>query len=234
MKDFTLVSLLKLILNKIWIILLVSIIVAAISFGYFQYFVQPTYMSTAIIITSNGGITDASEEDTGTIKSADLASSFNLIPTYVGILKTDEVFNRVAAKSGSGYTASQIKGKISVSSRSDVELFIDISVVDEDPEKARMIADCFVDEGSKYILEMLPNGYAKPLQHAKAGAKNYPQPIRMSVLSFLVAAFAVVLVYVVLSFFDRRLKNEEDFKSTYKYPVLGVVPDYADAAKGDK
>lgn len=234
MKDFTLVALLKLLAKRWWIILLVSVLASVLTFGYFQFFVQPTYMSSAIIIASNGGISVDTSESPDSIKSSDLASSFNLIPTYVGILKTDEPFNRVAATSGCGYTAAQLKGKVTVSVRSETELFIDVSVVDSDPEKARIIADSFIKLGSEYILEMLPGGYAKPLQFAKTGVKNYPQPTTYTIYAFVLAAAATILILIVISMFDRSIKNEDDFKSSYKYPVLGVVPDYADAAKGDK
>ena len=43
----------------------------------------------------------------------------------------------------------------------------------------------------------------------------------------------LLVILIVISMFDRSIKNEDDFKSSYKYPVLGVVPDYADAAKGE-
>lgn len=234
MKDFTLVALLKLMAKRWWIILLTSIIVATLTFGYFSFFVPPTYMSNAIIIASNGAIIDSDLNSQESIKSSDLASSFALIPTYVGILKTDEPFNRVAATSGCGYTADQLKNKISISVRSENELFIDISVVDSDPEKARIIADSFIDVGAKYIVEKLPGAYASPLQLARKGYKNYPQPITYGIYGFVLAAAITVLILIVISMFDRSIKNEDDFKSSYKYPVLGVVPDYADAAKGDK
>ena len=234
MKDFTLVALLKLMSKRWWIILLVSITVAVLTFGYYSVFVDPTYKSTAIIITSNGGISETDEDAPDSIKSSDLASSFNLVPTYVTILKTDEPYNRVAALSGVNYTAEQLKGKITVSQRSEKELVIDVTVVDKDPEKARMIADCFIEEGSKWISESLNGGYAKPLQYAKRGVKNYPQPTVYAIIAFVLSAVLTVLVLIVISMFDRSIKNEDDFKSSYKYPVLGVVPDYADAAKGDK
>ena len=234
MKDFTLVALLKLMAKRWWIILLTSIIVSALAFGYFSFFVPSTYMSNAIIIASNGGIIDNNVDSQESIKSQDLASSFALIPTYVGILKTDEPFNRVAAISGCGYTADQLKGKITISVRSENELFIDVSVVDSDPEKAKIIADSFIKVGSEYIVEKLPGAYASPLQQARKGYKNYPQPVTYAIYGFVLAAVVTVLILIVISMFDRSIKNEDDFKSSYKYPVLGVVPDYADAAKGEK
>ena len=234
MKDFTLVALLKLVIKRFWIIFLVSLFAAGLTFGYFQFLVQPTYMSTGKIIVSNGGINDENEETADTIKNTDLSSSFGLIPTYVGILRTDEPYKRVAATSGCGYTADQLKGKITISIPSDSELFIDVAVTDSDPEKAKIIANSFIEVGSEDMLEMLPKGYAKPLQYAKTGYHNYPQPIKFAILAFIGAAAFVIFILVIVSMFDRSIKNEEDFKTSYKYPVLGVVPDYADAAKGDK
>lgn len=235
MKDFTLVELLKLLAKRWWIILLVAIFTAALTFGYFSMFVKPTYKSTAAIITSNGGFKDLENtvENAEAIKSSDLASSFNLVPTYVGILKTDEPYNRVAAECGCNYTAAELKSKITVSVRSEKELFIDVTVVDSDPEKARKIADSFIDVGSKYIVEVF-GGFAKPIQPAKTGTKNYPQPVYYAIIAFVGAAAVTVLILIIISLFDRSIKNENDFKASYKYPVLGVVPDYADAAKGDK
>ena len=110
----------------------------------------------------------------------------------------------------------------------------DERVVDSDPEKAKIIADSFIEVGAKYIVEKLPGAYASPLQYAKNGHKNYPQPVTYAIYAFVLAAAVTVLILIVISMFDRSIKNEDDFKSSYKYPVLGVVPDYADAAKGDK
>lgn len=234
MKEFNLLSFFKLIINKIFIILAVSVISAAATFVYLQFFARPTYMSKATIITSNGGVGTDGDDTKNTIQNSDIISSFQLIPTYVGILKTEEIFKRVAEDSSCGYTAEQLQSMVTVRSRSDSELFIDVIVVDSDPAKSKIIADSFIKEGSEYIVEMLPNAYARPIETARAGVQNYPRPVRTSILVFLAAAVVTMVVLVIISLFDRSIKGEDDFKATYAYPVLGVVPDYSEAMKGEK
>ena len=233
MKEFNLVSLLKVVINKLWLILLVSLVMAALVFSYFKYFVTPLYSSVATIICSNGGVTDVAENGT-TIKSSDLSSSFTLIPSYIRILQSEEVFKRVSVASTSGYNYKELKSKITIVNSSTEELFLDIYVVDADPSKTREIANVFAKTGSEYLVEMLPNAYAKPLELAGTGKYYYPNPWRYSVITFFTSAFCLIAVFFVLSILDKRIKNEQDFKLRYNVPILGVVPNYEIGRKREK
>ncbi len=235
MNEFNFMSLLKTILNKLWLILLIAVVAASVTFTYLTFFVTPTYRSTGSFITSNGGISNTPTNNTSSgtsfYKSSDLSSSLQLKATYIRILQTDSLYKRIAEKIGNGYTYKTLKNSITITNSNEDDLFIDIAVVDTNKQNASKIANCFLEEGSLFIKEFLPDSYVKPMDSASNAVKNYPTPIRDSVLVFLASAVIVVLILALIQNFDDTIKDEEDFRSRYKYPILGIVPDFSAAAK---
>lgn len=234
MNDFSLITLFQLIVKRIWLILIVSVLFATITFGYCTMFAVPTYVARASIIGSNGGLGLETEETATTIKSTDIASSLALMETYVGILQTSGIYEQTAANLGMDYKSSELRSMITVQNRSETQLFIDVSVVSKSQKDSVLIANAFANQAAIYIKATLPNAYAKPIEFANSAPQNYPQIYLYTTLAFILGAVVVIGISFLVSLFDQTIKGEEDFKDKYNLPVLGSVPDFATAAKGEK
>ena len=86
--------------KRIWIILIVAVLLATGTYIYNANFVDPVYSAASSIIASNGGIVSDNDDQyvstTSKIGSSDVASSLNIIDTYVDILKTYGFYETVA------------------------------------------------------------------------------------------------------------------------------------------
>lgn len=233
MNDVTILSILDIIVKRIWAIVLVAAIFAGGTYLYSSNFIEPTYSATSAILTTNGGIvSDATESTTNTaskIGSSDIASSLNIIETYVDIMKTHGFFEIVAKQPEIvryGYDASALKGMTSVERRSDFSLLIDITVRCDDPEKAKIITNCISETAPEYTQSLISNSYVKQVDKCVKAHKVGPTVLRNTIFMGLIGAFLVIGIFTLLAATDTTIKGEEEIVKKYNIPVLGTVPDF--------
>lgn len=215
--------LLKEILKRGWIILLCAILTAAISLVYTVNFVTPTYKASATMYVSNS---------TGSgMTSSDLAVALQLANTYVIIIQSDEVLNKVVEKTGLNLTVSQIRGMMSAEVINETEVFR-VNVISPDPQMSADIANAIASVAPAEITRIIEGSTAKVVDYAKVPTARYaPSYVGNTVLGGLVGAALVIAVIVILLLSDNRIRNDEDLIKIYQAPVLGAIPDFLETAK---
>ncbi len=229
------ISLILGILRKNFLYFLITMFVfAAGTYGYCSYVAKPTYQAKSSLIATNGGIGDKLDNTASTIKSSDIAASISLINTYVGILQNDDVYSILAQNTNLGYSPTQLKNMVSVKMRSEEMLLIDVYVTSDNPQNSMVIANAFLDVGSKYVSDKMPNSYVRGIEKSSRSWKNYPNTARSTVLSALVAFILVFGISFIITITDNTIKGEEDFANSYDIPILGNIPNFKLAAKGEE
>ena len=97
-------KLFKALVQRLPIILLVTLCFSAIGFSYGKYYLPLEYTSSTYMYVKNG---DASEEKTA-INQQDLMASKSLVETYIVILKNDTVVKQVGMNLVSKFGVSEI------------------------------------------------------------------------------------------------------------------------------
>lgn len=239
MGEYSVVDMLRIVLKRIWLVIIVGVLCASVAFIYCSMIATPTYQARACIIGSNGNVAadmdmqvSSSAADTS-IKSNDLAASLSLTDTYVIMLKKmpteSQLFiDRITEAGLADYYNK--KSTVSISANKDT-LVIDITVVSTDREVAKQIANIYAECSSDFIADY-NIGMIKTLSKARNAVQVSPRTILTTALSCLlgVAATAVIIIYLALS--DRTINGEDDIKVNYDIPVLGVVPDFQSMTKG--
>ncbi len=238
MNEVTLLSILDIIVKRIWAIILAAAVFAGATYLYSSNFVEPTYSATSAILTTNGGIvSDANEiivNTTSKIGSSDIASSLNIIETYVDIIKTHGFFEEVAKHpkvSGYGYNAETLRAMTSVERRSEYSLLIDITVTCSEPEHAKNITNCISEIAPEYTQSLINNSYVKQVDKCVVAKRVGPLTVRNSIFMGLVGALLTVGLFTLLVATDTTIKGEDDIVKKYNIPVLGTVPDFDQKSK---
>ena len=227
LKEVDLKQLVKVCLHKSWLIALSAFVVAVGMYLYTAIFVAPQYTTGASFYVNNSMQTSESQK----ISSSDLATSQRLVLTYVNIIKSDTVLEKVIAEAGLEMTPGQIRGCMSADSIDETEMFR-VQITHENPWLAAKIANAIADVAPAEIANILVGSTTKVVDRAKVpGAPSSPNKSQKAVLGAVVGA-ALAIVYVVLrSLMDVRVKNEEDLALISEVPVLGLIPEFAEETK---
>ncbi len=233
MNELNLLSVFKMILNRIWIVIIAVVVFAASAFSYCAFFATPVYKSSASIMITNGAI--ITEELNNTVSNTDINASLYLVDTCVDILKAPKIYQELSTAIGEKYNYKSLKGGFSVSRRGDSSLFIDFSFKSTDKNEAIKIVNAFATLSTDYIREIIPSAKVNVMSESDSASVVSPRTTMTTFYFALIGAILSAAVIVVFNLLDQTIKGEEDLKNSFNLPVLGSVPDFDNVApKGKK
>ena len=217
MIEIDVLSLLKTIWRKKFLILLTAILTTGLAFAYSAFLLTPQYDSTTRLYV----VTQSSDNGAG-ITNQDLQAGSFLVKDYKEIILSQDVLKNVTTTLG---ITDDIKEKITVNIPVDTRI-LSITVRDSDPNQAATIANTLRDEATKKIIEVTKVSDVTTLEAAVPAEKpSTPQTKRNLVLGFIVGAFLATALVLVLEVLDDRVKRPQDIEEGLGMTLLGVVPD---------
>ncbi|HFI0183461.1 TPA: YveK family protein [Streptococcus suis] len=214
--EIDVLSLLRTIWRKKFLILLTAILTTGLAFAYSAFLVTPQYDSTTRLYVVN-----QSSDNGAVITTQDLQAGSFLVKDYKEIILSQDVLKNVTTTLG---LTGGIKDKITVTIPADTRI-LSISVRDSDPNQAASIANTLRDEAAKKIIEVTKVSDVTTLESAlPAENPSTPQTKRNLVLGFIVGAFLATALVLVLEVLDDRVKRPQDIEESLGLTLLGVVP----------
>ncbi|MBE6728903.1 MAG: hypothetical protein E7568_01560 [Ruminococcaceae bacterium] len=224
MNEISLSGIFAALLKRIWLIIIVTVLCAAIAFSYCKFIVKPVYRATTSILITNGGVITESGDDT--IKSGDLSASIYLVNTCVDILKSQKIYKELAVATSDKYNYKSLKSGFTVEKKEEDSLFINISFRSTDKSEAILLANAFTQLVPSSIEAILPSVKVEILEEADTANKVFPQTINTTFIFALIGAIVSCAIILLISFMDQTIKSEEEFVSYFDIPILGTVPDF--------
>ena len=219
MIEIDVLSLLRTIWRKKFLILLTAILTTGLAFAYSAFLATPQYDSTTRLYV----VTQSSDNGAG-ITNQDLQAGSFLVKDYKEIILSQDVLKNVTTTLG---ITDDIKEKITVNIPVDTRI-LSITVRDSDPNQAATIANTLRDEAAKKIIEVTKVSDVTTLEAALPAEKpSTPQTKRNLVLGFIVGAFLATALVLVLEVLDDRVKRPQDIEEGLGMTLLGVVPQAA-------
>ncbi|HFI0142570.1 TPA: YveK family protein [Streptococcus suis] len=214
--EIDVLSLLRTIWRKKFLILLTAILTTGLAFAYSAFLVTPQYDSTTRLYVVN-----QSSDNGAVITTQDLQAGSFLVKDYKEIILSQDVLKNVTTTLG---LTGGIKDKITVTIPTDTRI-LSISVRDSDPNQAATIANTLRDEAAKKIIEVTKVSDVTTLEAAlPAENPSTPQTKRNLVLGFVAGAFLATALVFVLEVLDDRVKRPQDIEESLGLTLLGVVP----------
>ena len=202
--------------KKVYIIALVlfCLVVGAVYTAAFQ---KPRYKSyTTILLTK--------EENSSTITSNDITLNKNLVDTYREIIKSRKVIGKAISNLDLDYSISELSKNITVESINDTEI-IKISVVDDDPKRAMIIANEIASVFNSEIVKLYNIQNVGIVDEAEISINPYNVSLlKQLVISALVGLVLGLGVVFVIYYFDTSVKATEEIEKKLGLPVIGVIP----------
>ena len=210
------------VLNRAWLVAIVSVICAVLTFAGTFFLVTPKYTSTAMFYVNNSAFSfgDASLS----ISSGDLTTSRNLVDSYLVILNTRETLNDVIDYAGVNRTYTELQKMIAAQSVNETEIF-EVSVTSSSAQEAERLASAITYILPRRISTIIDGTSAKIVDAAvvpsRPSSPSYPMNTAIGfLLGFLLTVGGIVLHEI----FDTTIRTEEDVSQTCSHPILAAVP----------
>ncbi len=219
----------KAVFNKLWMIILVPVITAAITLLITIYLITPQYQSSAMFYVNNSSLSVGGDI---TIDSGDIVASKNLVDTYIVILNSRTCLNDVIDYADLDYTTNELKGMITASSVNSTEVF-QVVITGPDPKEAEKIANAIAYVLPNRISDIVEGTSAKVVDYAIVSTSpSSPSRVRNTALGFGIGFVAIMAIIVLIEIFDTTVRSEDDVTQLSAHPILSAVPDMMSSVKG--
>lgn len=215
-----LLEVLSVVRQHILVILLATILAAAVGFGVSRFVMVPQYEASALMIVNTRQDTSAN------VTSDQINSATKLVSTYSIIIKSDTVLQQVINNLGLNLTYQELHDRVTVSAVDDTQV-MQITVRSDNPEWARQVCEQITQISPNVILESVEAGSVKLISQASANpdpvSPSVPRNTAVAALLGLVLSMGIVILREML---DNKIKSEDDIRKYLELPVIGVIPDY--------
>lgn len=218
--------------NRIWIVVLVTVLTGALAFVGTLLFITPKYESSAMFYVNNGSLSIGNASLS--LSAGDISASRGLVDTYIVILQTRETLVDVIDYSGVDITVGELRGMITAAAVDDTEIFR-VTVTHPDPETAEVLANAVAHILPKRIDRIIESTSAQVVDTAIVPtAPSSPDYTKNAVIGLLAGLLVTVVIIVLRELFDTSIRVEEDIQRVCPHPVLSAVPDMLAPSKGGK
>lgn len=221
----------EIVLDRIVSIVVITLVFGLISFALSKYFITPKYESSITMYINNRRSTTSIDQENVETKtlSSDITASQQLVPTYIEMLKSNNVLQTVSdtveKTTGEVYTVNKLKGMIEAEAVSNTEI-IRVSVRVVDAAIAREIANTIADVAPEKIQNFIERSDVRIIDRAKISTSPVTPNVRNNTILGALLGLVLSISFILLrELFDVRVKAADDLVMKFQYPVLGSIPE---------
>lgn len=208
--------------TKVIYILLATVLLAGAAGAYTHFFIAPTYTANAKFYVYNNPNNNVSSDRA--LNSNDINASSDIISTYVYLLSSDTVLDKVAQDLGYA-SGSAIRNYITASTVEGTLIF-QVKVTTTDPELSAKIANSVAKVAPNEIVRIVNAGGASVVDWAKVPTApvgpNTKKNIMVGAMIGFLVSFAFFFIYEL---FDTTITNARDIEREFNdIPILGTIP----------
>ncbi|MEE0928538.1 MAG: Wzz/FepE/Etk N-terminal domain-containing protein [Acutalibacteraceae bacterium] len=213
-----LTKVLRMLLQKWYIIVCATVVAAAIGYIYSSFFITPLYRakSTMLVDLRNSVHDDLSYEQ------VNIAA--NYVDTFAYVMGTNTVLEPVIETLDLDESVSSLASKLRIYGMEDT-LLIRISIDYPDREIAKDIINVINKKAPEIINQKITSGYIieveSPTVTSGPVSPNIPRYTLLGAMSGAAASLAFILLLFLL---NNKIKSAGELQTLLELPLLGVIP----------
>ena len=129
---------------------------------------------------------------------------------------------------GDKYNFNQLSNMAKVERRSDSTLFFDVTFTTTDPMEAINLVNTYLEITPDYIGKIVNNS-ATTVQRAESAIELLANTVTLTIAAAVAGAAVVYLIIFLVYSSDSIIRDEESFSERFDIPIIGVIPDFANA-----
>ncbi len=211
-----LVALFMAVLRHWKIIAIVTVLFAVGSFLFSRYMITPKYasMSRLYVFSKSTSITSL----------ADIQMGSNLTNDYLIVVSSRPVLDQVIYDLSLDETYRTLVKKLQVKNPSNTR-FLDITVTDGDPVRAKAIADDIAEVSARFIAEKMDQDPPSIIQYGYADEEKVSPSLRKNTaIGGLAGAFITVALVVLFYLINNTIDSADDVESKLGLKLIAQIP----------
>lgn len=221
--EIDLFDLARAIISKWYFILLFAILLGGAGFAYAKYMIVPTYESTSQLYVLS--------KSTSITSLADIQTGANLTHDYMIVVSGRPVLDRVIINLGLNESYDSLVRRVKLNNPSDTRI-LSITVTDENPEQAKIIADNIADVASDFIAEKMDQDPPSIIQYGYVSHKQTNgSKKKYAGLGAIAGAFIVIAITVIFYFVNDTILSAEDVERKLGLKTIAQLPVDGDMKK---
>lgn len=244
---YTIKDLLSLLWNHLMLIIAITIIGGIAAFSFSKFVLPVKYSShITMYVQSYTGISENAANDVNNI-----SNSKQLVNTYMEVLKDDAVMNAVGDLLVEQYELNDlrkvfdvtdderidpnsIRNCLAISSVTDTSA-VKIVATTRNAELAADICNDLTQVAPKYVEEAVGVGSINTIDKAKIYKTPVaPNTMKNTVLGMAAAFLIVVMVILIIDYFDNTIKESEKIAKKYDKAIIGEIQQFGEGNKKKK
>ena len=218
MTELTLRDIFKILLRRIWLIMLLPFVAVVAATLLVYYVIVPVYTATATMYVLN------KQSAESVINYNDLQSSALLTADYRELVLSKRVLSKVAKEYGLDPTAMRQNFGIEVTSANNTRV-IEISVTSSDPVLAANLANSIGKEFSSIVIEIMDANNVSFVDVAEPPMEpSAPRKLMIITVAGLAALMLAMGLAILLETLNTTIRTVEDVEKELGLSVLARVP----------
>ena len=214
--EIDLIELAKVLLSRIWAIILATALGIAAAAAFTTLFIKPVYKSTSImyVLSKSASITSLSDLQMGT----------QLTQDYMVVITSRPVIEKVIENLGLDMTYGELKENISVNNPTNTR-FLEITVSDHDAYLAKKIVDELADVSAERMAEVMETQAPNIMDYGQIPVSpSSPSLIKNAMIGGMLGFIVACGIIIVLYLLNDTIKTPEDVEKYLGLNTLGVIP----------
>lgn len=238
-ETISITDLIRLLLSRIWLIILITLVGGAAAFGYSKFILPLEYSShITMYVQSYTGIS----ENVNSVNN--ISNSKQLVNTYMEVMKDDAVMAAVGEQLVSEYgterlsscfdvhngtvSPSALRKCLTISSVTDTSA-VKVTATTKDPEVAAAICNDLTHVAPKYVEEAVGVGSINTIDTAKIYRSPVaPNIMKNTMIGALAGFMLICLIIFLIDFFDNTIKDTDQLSNEFKKPILGAIQQFGE------
>ena len=215
--EIDLMEMLGLLLSRIWVIIGVGILTAAVGFSISTFLISPTYKSTTKIYILN-------KTDSNSINYSDLQMGTQLTKDYAELINSRYVLESVIEKYSLNTDYEAFKKCVSVETPTDTRI-VAITVEYGNPSDAMYLADAVREIASEHIQNVMDIEAVNVVEQANMPtAPASPDIIKWTAIAGVLGVLFVCMCIIVRYLMDDTIKTSDDVEKYLGLSTLALIP----------
>ena len=214
--EIDLLELFHAMIQKAWLIILLLVLGAGIAFGATKLLITPMYTASSqiYILTKTTSVTSL----------ADIQMGAQLTSDFAVLAKSRPVVENVIDDLNLDYTYGELVQQITTENPSGTRI-LKITVLNEDPELAKEIANAFGEETAERVAYIMTTDKPKVVEEAVTPkAPSSPSVMKNTMLGGMLGAVLAMGIIVLLYLMNDTIQTEEDVRKYLQLHTLAAIP----------
>ena len=215
--EINLIDLFYYFLRRLWIVVLVTVLFAAVTLICCEFLITPKYTASARVYVLN-------RSSENSLVYSDLQSSEKLTSDFEVLITGRNITSVVIEELGLDMTHSELASKISVSSPNDTRV-LQISVTDQDPQLAANVINHILSVADEQIVPVMGIDAMNVVYDASVPTAPSSPATKQDMLLAGALGFLLTSIILVVRFAsDDTIRTEEDVSKYLNLSTMGVIP----------